>query len=335
MDKFILSSERLTAVLSTLAALALLAVGVTAQHSRNAPADELAYLESDLRFQLQSAYRLDPKQGERRLQQLEDVLIQWRQAPRTEADKRALATWLLEATIRSMPGALEELPPTPQFGAESPAAPPAPPAQPAATDPSGSGRNYDIADEPAAPLPPGLTPDLAPTQTVAPALASTPVVSVTEPQPIKAHAIESTLVSVPANESPSVTIAHKPVEINLTELAARIAGYHQGQTELESMLASADRLTVDDLAAQIDILAGLAKDYQFIELYYAALSADEKQRVPAPEPLTEFVAALRGQVERLQSDVDGDFLGEFDASLGEQVTALRDRLDTIAPQAAR
>ena len=51
------TGERVTAVLSTLVAIAILGAAVTAQQSRTPQADRLASLESDLRFQLDLAYR--------------------------------------------------------------------------------------------------------------------------------------------------------------------------------------------------------------------------------------------------------------------------------------
>jgi hypothetical protein len=316
MDPSTRSSERITAILSTVVAVAILAAGVTAQQSRGALSDELDYLESDLRFQLESAFRLNPIQGAARVKQLDGVLASWREAPRTQGDRKLLAAWLLEATIRSMPGSLEALPPAPQFGRSEPAARQStsspPETDPLASAPAKTIVPGDIFDpsEPSEPFVPGLTPDLAP------------------------PAAEHTLVSaVNRATSPAPEPAGPTVAINLTELAARIAGYHRGLSELDSTLVANEHPQLDRLAGQISVLESLAQDYQFVRLYYDALTAQERRTVIPPRSLTNTLAELRRHLDRLQNDVEADFLGEYDAALGEKFASLRSQLEAIASRA--
>ncbi len=330
MDQSTLSSERITAILSTVIAVAILAAGVTAQQSRDARPDELVYLESDLRFQLESAYRLNPKQGAARLQMLEGVLASWREAPQTEGDRKLLATWLLEATIRSMPGSLEPLPPAPQFGQNEPAvrqsASSPPDAEPLVSAPAKVIVPGDIFDpsEPTEPFVPGLTPDLAP-----------PIEPVAGLIPdLAPPAAEHTLVSaVKHATSPAPEPAAPIVAINLRELAARIAGYHQGLSELDSTLLANERPQLDHLTGQIRVLESLAQDYQFVRLYYDALDAQERYAVIPPRSLKNTLAELRRHLDHLQNDLEADFLGEFDAAVGERLAGLRSQLDAIADRA--
>ncbi len=116
-------SERITAIISTVVAVIILAAGVTAHQSHHAPVDDLVQLESDLRFQLEAGYRHDTDERATRLAQLEEVFQAWQQSPRLPADQELVATWLLEATIRSMPGSSEPMPTIPQFGQQPPAHP--------------------------------------------------------------------------------------------------------------------------------------------------------------------------------------------------------------------
>jgi hypothetical protein len=110
--------ERMTAIISTVVAVIILAGGVTAYQSNTAPVDDIVQLESDLRFQLEVAFKHDPNQRAARLVELSKVSRAWLDSPQSEADREQLARWLLEATIRSMPGSLEPLPAIPTFGAK-------------------------------------------------------------------------------------------------------------------------------------------------------------------------------------------------------------------------
>ena len=110
------NSERFTAIVSTLLAIAILAAGVTAQQAQYSPPDDLTRLESDLRFQLQRAYKHDGLRRNRRLAQVDQVLRDWQNSPQSLQERQQLVTWLSEATLQSMPGSSQKFPPVPKFG---------------------------------------------------------------------------------------------------------------------------------------------------------------------------------------------------------------------------
>jgi hypothetical protein len=108
-------SERLTAIVSTLVAVAILAAGVTAQQSHQNPQDQLARLQSDLEFQLQRAYKHDVKRRNKRLDQLANVIQDWQHSTQSPPDHQRLVNWLTQATRNSMPGSSQSFPPAPEF----------------------------------------------------------------------------------------------------------------------------------------------------------------------------------------------------------------------------
>jgi hypothetical protein len=326
MDHSTKRSERITAVLSTIVAVVILAAGVTAQQSRSARTDVVVHLESDLRFQLESAFRLNPKQGLERVRQLEAVLATWRKAPQSAADRRLLADWLLEATIRSMPGSIEPLPATPQFGqSETLVTSPAP--QMVEPAPDLFEKKHLVAtaealNPPSEPAPIGTTPAVS--------LATTGATH--EPLPI---------VSAPTStEPPFVEVSTKvvgpvppkavePVVINLTELTARIVGYHRGLDEVEAALLVHERPQFERLSRQIRSLDGLTKDFQFVRLYYESLTPAERRTIAPPRSMEPTLEELRRHLDRLQREVEADFLGEFDTDMAKQLSDMRSQLDTI------
>jgi hypothetical protein len=331
MDHSTKTSERITAILSTLVAVAILAAGVTAQRSPSAPTDELVYLESDLRFQLESTFRLNPKQGVERVKQFEAVLASWRQAPQTGADRRLLADWMLQATIRSMPGSIEPLPAAPQFGqSEFAEAPPAP--QPVAPLPQSPAKispvvNADVLDQPSK-----STPVVATT-----AVSSGSSDALTEQLPVdptpssEEHPVVEVSTKVVRPETQPVTPqVAAPVEINLTELSARIAGYHRGLDKVEAALLVHERPQFERLSRQIHLLEGLAKDFQFVGLYYESLSPAKRRTIGPPRSMEVTLSELHRHLDHLEREVQADFLGEFDTAMAKQLADLRNQLDAIA-----
>jgi hypothetical protein len=328
MDQSTKRSDRFSAILSTVLAVVILAAGVTAQQSRSNRSVSVAHLESDLRFQVESAFRLNPKQGNQRVRQLEAVLSAWRQAPKSAADRRLLADWLLEATTRSMPGSIQPLPAAPQFGKiETPPTP-----QPIEIVPEPVKNNnlvataevLDLSSEPK-PEPFMATPAIShatietthePLPSVTPTPAEPPFVEV------------STRVASPAPQK----VVVDPVVINLTELVARIAGYHRALDELEASLLVHERPQFERLSRQIRSLDGLINDFQFVKLYYESLTPVERRTISPPRAMESTLEELGRHLDRLQSEVAADFLGEFDTDMAKQLQHLRDQLDTIKHQ---
>lgn len=355
--------ERFTSILSTLIAAALLAAGVTAQQARTSRPVTIEQLESDLRFQISSAFRMTPLQAEQRLQELDGVLKEFRSKPRSEKHQRILAEWLMDATVRSMPGSTQPMPPAPQYSelkpdrpvtptASRPQEPVAPPTPPPPTIPDRAGvrlaaapvaevreRNeFSIVREkqPQEPVPPVVSTRLqTPTQEPLPEpvrIASRPVPA-TQPETIIASPPATQLVST--REKPTSTpVVPETIPINLPELAARIAGYHSALDDLEAGAINTVSPSEESIARQIDALEGLIPDYQFVQLYYESLNPEERRRVAAPRRLAEPIADVRQQLRNLQKDFDVDFLGQFDRALNKRLAELRQRLDAIADDAS-
>ena len=116
------NSERLTAILSTIVAVALLGAGVTAQQSLSQRTDDVSRLESDLRFQIRSAFRQTPNEAEQRLQQLDELMLQFHSQQRSESQRERLTEWLQASISRSIPGSIQPLPESPSFASDRPTA---------------------------------------------------------------------------------------------------------------------------------------------------------------------------------------------------------------------
>jgi len=113
-----------------------------------------------------------------------------------------------------------------------------------------------------------------------------------------------------------VSLATTSVRINLSELTARTAGYHDGLKQIEASLLATSSPEPSQLAIQVRHLDSLARDYRFVRLYHDSLNNRERRSVIAPRPLGTTVAKVRRQFERSRS--------------GEQLTSLRQQLETIA-----
>lgn len=308
-------SERITAIASTLVAIAILAGGVTAYQSHNAPVDDVVQLESDLRFQLEVAFRHDPNERARRLVKLEEVSQAWQQSSRTTAGREQLASWLLEATIRSMPGSIETLPVVPRFGG--------------ATSPKALAQSTpDVLVEP---LPNEIRAEEdfkhwvegnRETVTQEPTPASS--AAVTESSRLSANSAELPAVLQPEMATPRLVAA--PIRINLTKLGARVAGYHQGLDEIDATLLIIEPADLTALSEQIRLLEELTQDFRFIRLYYQALTDQESRAVLTPRSMADTLAEIERRIDRTQEALSGDFLGEFDSSNQDQIAGLRQQL---------
>ena len=327
MDFWTTRSERLTAILSTVMAIAILAGGVTAFQSHHAPVDDVVQLESDFRFQLEVGFRHDVNERARRLEQLEKVSQVWQQSPRSEADRQELAKWLLEATIRSMPGSIEALPDSSSSFGEQPQLP----VVDRVVD-----RTADIHVEPmTVPEHVEMTPEpliAEPLTLKSGALVPTPVAypqsfASAERAPIaEPTAISFELLTTPLPLATHSPIAASQVRINLSELTARIAGYHEGLNEIETALLSLDAGDFAALTKKIDQLEDIASDFLFAKLYYEALTDRERLAVVEPRPMTAAFAVVGRRIDQTQVALSGDYLGEFDSRNQSRIGELRQQL---------
>ena len=353
-------SERLTTVLSTIVAAAMLAAGVTAQQGRMSRPPSLEQLESDLRFQIGSAFRMTPLQAKQRLVQVDTVMNDYRSQTRNKADQSILEKWLEEATIRSIPGSIKPLPAAPVYLAEPP------PQQVEVTKPPRTVRPRPAVTASKKPTPafggesllaiaPPLEIDrprveisiLSQAKTTEPPPLPSPVqVQVAQAQdlPEKAGTKPSAyskqedlpspqpmqLVSEADVEVEPIKPPVELVHVNLRELDARIAGYHAAMDTLEAALIESPEPTENLLAEQIETLESLAPDYQFVKLYYESLDAEERRRVTTPRQMRELLVTTREQIRTLQAELEADFLEEYDRSFASRLQKLSVRLDEVA-----
>ncbi len=355
------TGERLTAVISTLVAVALLGAAVTAQQPPPPHADRLASLESDLRYQLDMALRHDGAAHKTRIAELDATLAAWRESPQSPDDNQLLADWLEAAIDQSMPGSSGELPTRPEFGAEPPiiVTPPAPvnveepaatpepalveittapePAPPVVEEPAEVIEPFIVAVSEAEPLatesavepaaPPehsiAIAPAATTTQTTPAELVdSTPVEAVVDAsQPPPISPYELT----PAEPTSEPEVAQPAaVQVNLAELNARIGGYHQQLAETEAALVAEEEPTPQRLEALVGEVEELAAQYQFISLYHESLSEAERMHVEPLRGMGDVLALATGLAGR-----DADFLADFDAEASEEPT-LAERLSAVA-----
>ncbi len=332
-------NERLTAFVSTVVAVAILAAGVTARQGSSPEVTDVVQMGSDLRFQFEMSLRHNERERDARLAQLDAVMAEWQASTQSDADRGALVTWLQEAGANSLPGALQELPAQPEFSRVQPpvehqvmkaVAPPV---------------------ESVAKLPKRVETPVTPT-------ADDPleeeIVALRQPQSLTAGAREQPVVSklevaprpgvgeqpklVEENLLASVSVANEsvePVGVNLSELAARIAGYHDGLDEVETALLRMETASLDVVAEQINKLAAMTRDYSFVRLYYESLTTAERRMVLAPRSMKSTLAEVARQLTRCEEVLDGDFLGSFDKAAEAEIAALRGKLGEIRERVER
>jgi hypothetical protein len=340
------TGERVTAAISTVVAIAILGAAVTAQQARTPIADRLASLESDLRFQFDLVFRDDHGALQGRLGELELTLDAWQKSPQSSDDVQLLIDWLRTSIERTMPGHSGELPPLPPFGRQRPsivattsprfAAPPDAKPTPAlapreaatviagaelpAEEPA-----IEIAPVPTTPTTPARSSADPPTPTMPPEHPAT-VQPIAE---LAAAAIEAAPAPAPPAEPTRTGIAPRPplgVNLNLAELNARIAGYHDWLAEIDAALIADDKPSARRLADLVGQLESLAGQYKFVRLYHDALTPAERRFVPAPRPMTETLALVDQRVAAATGD---DFLEDFDAAHADKPT-LAQRLHNVA-----
>jgi hypothetical protein len=344
-------NERLTAFVSTVVAVAILAAGVTATQNQEDHGDDVTRAVADLRFQLDMAFRHDERERDGRLAQLDALVSAWEKSPKSADDRASLFKWLQESAGRSLPGALAPLPAMPEFSRPTPAvihevkkvpvdekpiviAPP----QPVITKPIAAEKSVvqtPITPTPSDPLeeemvalrqPPSLAPGEATvTDLDKPALAPRPA-GQEQPKLVPGKL----LTSVAVIEDP-VT---EPIGVNLTELAARIAGYHDALDEVETALMRLEAPSLDVVIAQINQLDRMTRDYGFVTLYYGSLTSKEREQVIEPRSMRSTLTEVSRQLDRCAETLDGDFLGSFDQAAVQEIAGLRAKIKAIGERVA-
>ena len=346
--------EKITAVVSTLVALVILAVGVTAQQNHAKPQDELVQLESDLRFQLDRAFRHDTAERYKRLTQLESVITAWEYSAQSEKDREILGNWLLEATIRSMPGTGKHLPQVPEFGVV-----PSPSTQAVTQSDAPSTVSQAESIRPKELVPEELTKKESPAEdSESPAFRLEDTINVAEqgtleepdeilfPNPeenqiviVSTSELENatssvSLVSQPLSSTsdPKPTVKHpqEVAQINIYALSARIATYHQALDQVETQVLALEETDLEVFAKTLKQLQGILQDYQFAKLYYDALDSTERKGLRAPRSPRPTLLEIDRRIENQQAIESGDFLSGFETSRLNQTKALRHQIATLA-----
>jgi hypothetical protein len=330
-----MSGEKITAALCTLTAIAILGAGVVAQPARKpvpvpapAPAsDRTASLQSDLSYQLELAYRHNRAAFRERTAELEQTLAAWRAAPQSPADQQLFEQWLRESIRRSLPNRLEPLPPTPAFGAVEQAAEEVQAVVVAkqVAMPSNQTRPRETPSELAPPAPPQVEHqplEAAPTTEPVASLSVQPTPTAAKTRPVAA---ESETVAAPPKEpttkpstsAPQIAAAAppEPVSINLAELNARIAGYHDALKEIDAaIVAAGDGPTLALATRLVGQIERLAEHRRFAMLYFDSLTKRERLHVIEPRPLTETVELVQKLVKSVEPPAADDFLAAAEAA---------------------
>lgn len=373
-------NERLTAFVSTMVAVAILAAGVTAHQNAEFKITDVVQVASDLRFQLEMALRHDVRERDARIAQLDEVIQRWQSSPQSEADRQLLLTWLREAGARSLHGVMQPLPAMPEFSTAVGAADVAPPAEhqvrkvpspeasprPNAKQPAPPAKG-SAEPAPAAPTlgtlyargqanePTPVTPTPAdprdedaitlrqpssyvpssplPGSRTSRSLAPAGPESAPAPRPGARQPVEPNLLaSLPV---PSDRVATEPVRVNLTELAARIAGYHDSLDEVELVLLRMDTPDLEVVTEQIKKLDHMTRNYGFVQLYYDSLTQAERDSIREPRSMHATLREVKRQLKRCEEVLDGDYLGTFDADAEKEFAALRAQIAEIERRTER
>ena len=380
--------ERATALVSALAAIAILGLAATAQPSRTSPSERLVRLESDLRYQLDLGSRVDRAAFEERTKELDRTLAAWRKSPQSPGDVELMTDWLRAALMQSLPGESGEWPAAPEFGTEAAEVHVARKAIAAeagqesgvrgqsdavvvkeGTPPTGVARTAPapraterlapkqpvtvVAEKPAPAVEPSVTTKQKPARS---AKAETDVARRAAPTAAQVAATYRSVKAEPVAAKPPLgrvfdpeaqtrwelgaerqaakTHAPAPVQVNLAELSARVGGYHEGLREIEAALvANREGMTVGQVAQLVGELEQLAGQYQFVRLYYDALTRDERHFVAAPRSMAATIDLVERERARVETaDVD-DFLVTNEPAVEEGELAMR--LKALAEVAGR
>jgi hypothetical protein len=357
-------NERLTAFVSTVVAVAILAAGVTAHQSAAPKVTDVVQVASDLRFQLEMAFRHDIRERETRLAQLDAVMAAWNIAPQDDADRELLLVWLRAAGANSLPGVMQALPPVPEFSSSQLVrAENAPPAehqvrkvltpevkQPAvrqdaqteyaATAPALSSHSAHkpalVTPTPIDPLEEEMIALRQPESLVSGSRGSEPRQHAVAPRPGNGEqpqvGEQNLLASVLVTNDSAVDA---PVRVNLTELAARIAGYQDCLDEVELALLRLDVPDLEVLKQQVEKLDSMTQDYGFVRLYYDSLTPRERQSILEPRSMQATLKEVRRQLKRCEEVRDGDYLKTLDADSEQEFADLRSKIAEIERRSER
>ena len=120
--------------------------------------------------------------------------------------------------------------------------------------------------------------------------------------------------------------------MNLTELAARIAGYHEGLAEVETTLRRAREIDLSLIGQQLDHIRSLSRDFRFVRLYYDSVTPAERRMMLASKPLEASLQQLARQLDRYEAAQATDFGGSLNPAAADQIAELRELLNALGQQ---
>ena len=121
------------------------------------------------------------------------------------------------------------------------------------------------------------------------------------------------------------------ITINLSELVARTAGYHDGLNEIEATLFQfvqpgserGDRWQrLASARRSLGQLRQLVDDYLFIKLYYSLLTARQQQQVTAPQSPASLCERFSHCLDQWDTPRKDDYLRRLDRDLPESQQAV-------------
>jgi hypothetical protein len=149
------------------------------------------------------------------------------------------------------------------------------------------------------------------------------------PTPDQTAAIYTERPETPGAEPTAV----EPVEVNLGELNARIGGYHDGLREVEAhLVASRDRMTMGELAKLVARLEELAGQYEFVQLYFDALTREERHFVITPRSIAATVELVDQRRKRLEAAGVEDHFSTVDETGDSELAQRLKALLELAPE---
>jgi hypothetical protein len=160
------------------------------------------------------------------------------------------------------------------------------------------------------------------------------------PRPRAARIDIADAEAVEAKPVETKPIATKPVQaklvaVNLAELNARIAGYHQGLSQIEATIAAGvGPLDLAQLAVLVEQVEQLGRQYELVTLYFESLTDAERASVTAPRSLVPTIELVDRERAHLERGGEGDFLAAFEVEAEGKESPLAARLRAVAERAA-
>ncbi len=196
-------------------------------------------------------------------------------------------------------------------------------------DPLGPTNSIDGADvivDGPKPVNGGPIPTLAPPQSPTPDIAASVSQSATT-APVQAEPVSQEPIPA-ASSAPAAAAA--AVSVNLGELQARISGYHAGLAKVrgEAVRAGAS-LSLPAATKLVAELEEIAREREFVELYYAALTPEERRSVDQPSDLAGTAEALAAALDEAAAATEATF-DPFATGSASPFGKLRERVEQLA-----